>query len=253
MVGTRTIDDAELVLQRDNIPRTAFSPYRKDVLQALCERYKLVATCSGLRHDTPLKSDYIATLLSYSQGRQTQAASATHVSEYNDGVPQQANGEASGFSARAESVDNMAIDGVSDDREAIIPTAMVDNGVDIPARKRILLLKLYKNAKDWWPVQEVECACGPEGHLDLKNVREKMGLDGRIRIINPKTFRPVFEYIPGFLHTHDLQDLLENGFLRLKWNLEVTQWSRLQLLHSLKERCINQAVDDGEDMDGGGK
>ncbi|RDB14927.1 hypothetical protein Hypma_016147 [Hypsizygus marmoreus] len=159
MPSNKTIEDAELILKRDDIPKTAFVPQPPE-----------------------------ETIMTYMQlvlnpGRWT-------LMSRND----------------AETPD------ISDQGDSS-PSRIQKSNSRTP-KQRSILIKLYADAKDWWPVKQVEVPVRVGGHLDLEGVRQELGQDKKILVLNPQSFRPVFEYAPGYLFLLDIQDLLEDGFLR---------------------------------------
>ena len=61
---TKTLQDAEKLFQQQSVPKTAFNPFRKEILQQLCEKHQLKVAPTGKRQqDSPIKADYIVALL----------------------------------------------------------------------------------------------------------------------------------------------------------------------------------------------
>ncbi|RDB22622.1 hypothetical protein Hypma_010160 [Hypsizygus marmoreus] len=219
MPSNKTIENAELVLERDNIPKTAFFPYRKPVLQALCEKHRLFVPCTGLSRNIPVKGDYITALLEYTRSRKTQAAGNEPTNlQYELETTRGNNSDL--HAARAQSPGRMDVDIENDtettadarDHDELRPLAQSKNQIVVPPKQRSIIIKLYGDAKDWWPVKQVEYLCGSDGHLDLDGVRQELGQDRKILV--SMSFRPVFEYTPGYILSHDIQDLMDGGFLR---------------------------------------
>ena len=90
---------------------------------------------------------------------------------------------------------------------------------------------LYKQAKDWHYVREVAFECNSDGNVDLYKLKEELGVDGNLQVcaenhtednsltlaqvLEPCRRRPFFEYAPGLLHRDDLEDLMDDNFLRV--------------------------------------
>ncbi|RDB30171.1 hypothetical protein Hypma_012329, partial [Hypsizygus marmoreus] len=121
-----------------------------------------------------------------------------------------------------------------------------------------LLIKLYADAKDWWPVKQVEYLCRLDSHLELEGIRQELGQDKKIlviiscnmhnfitcKVLNPQSFQPVFEYAPGYLLSYDIQDLLEDGFL---WAMGGTKKRRHMASHVSKFLDIEAAIHDSSE------
>jgi len=101
---------------------------------------------------------------------------------------------------------------------------------------KMVRIRVYSNARDWGHIEEVNFPPASDGSISLATLESGLNVRGRIRVrgqrhilgrndatslpsfvevINPKNFRPMFEYTPGVLEAHDLQDLLHDGYVRV--------------------------------------
>jgi hypothetical protein len=61
---TKTVEDAERLLRKPSVSKTAFNVFRKEVLEQVCNKHQLHVSPTGKRQkNIPTKSDYIAALL----------------------------------------------------------------------------------------------------------------------------------------------------------------------------------------------
>ena len=98
------------------------------------------------------------------------------------------------------------------------------------------------------------------GDLNLEGLKVALAVEGNIhvsdnvwlgitqlgdlltQVIDPKNFRPFFEYVPGVLRCHDVHDLLDHNYLRMIGKSECDQ----QPMNELTKPKYNQLGERGK-------
>ena len=77
------------------------------------------------------------------------------------------------------------------------PRKRLGDSIDAPSAKRqknapmtepvsghtkVVLVRLYANRLDWNYIREAQVSCNNDGGLDLENVREQLGVQGKCRV-----------------------------------------------------------------------
>ena len=58
-----------------------------------------------------------------------------------------------------------------------------DEGSVLPVK--LIQIRMYKNAKDWWHFEEVTVPRAPDGSLNIAELESQLILPGKIRVCKP--------------------------------------------------------------------
>ncbi|KAJ3575943.1 hypothetical protein NP233_g766 [Leucocoprinus birnbaumii] len=189
-------------------------------LQQLCESRNLHVVPTGKRPAMKItKRDYVFAIQEHSKSKRPEAR-GPRVGP-NLGIPIVAPSENDEVKTRGETtrergknpnntgapVHNPANN--IQDSDAI----MTDVNQSKPHNQGLLKIRLFERAKDWTAIADVEQAIERCGGLDLGLLERR--LQRRIWIISPLTYRPFYEYTPGYLSRDDIEQLLHDDYIRV--------------------------------------
>jgi hypothetical protein len=93
-------------------------------------------------------------------------------------------------------------------------------------------IRLFPEPRGWRHSHELDYQCEPNGDVNLVALAQQLPVEGVLRVcsqisgrqqsnpehlqvIDPRNFRPFYQYVPGVLKAHDVKSLLENNYLRV--------------------------------------
>ncbi|KAH7903856.1 hypothetical protein BJ138DRAFT_1119984 [Hygrophoropsis aurantiaca] len=204
-----SLQDAERILEKAVIGRTAFQRFSKNVLADLCAANNLTHELNSSKR-TLLKADYENALFDFRerQGRRSKV-SQTRLAPVKTPHMQ-----------HEQTFNNMPDDDmmVSEDVDTFKRQEQVGSRTRtyMPAISvATVTVRVYNKAKDWMHINEKACALDSNGDLNLSLVSQTIGTNAMCRIVDPTNYHLFYQYEPGILRADDLEDLLDDGFLRV--------------------------------------
>ncbi|KAJ3563726.1 hypothetical protein NP233_g8754 [Leucocoprinus birnbaumii] len=217
---SNSMDNLELTIDKGAIiPNWILQRLKTEELYKLCEARNLVVEPTGKRgKGRVVKRDYIAAIKKYcgdvrggtqSVGSTTGPSSADRLSVDTEMA---FDADILGQNARPEPVQVVGIAQVARDWLDDMNLIQLNHRTKSYRSKRVKI-RVFEHPKDWASIAETERALEVRGGLDLHELEGYLGY--QVQIIAPRTYRPFFEYVPGYIDADDLVELLHDDYIRV--------------------------------------
>ena len=98
-------------------------------------------------------------------------------------------------------------------------------------RKTTFTICLFRHPKDWHAVQELPFEVDEGSGVDLSVVAQMLNIGNNCdvgvwvcpiflilthtQVVDPRNFKPYFQYVPQWLEPSDVKDMIEGGIMRV--------------------------------------
>ncbi|OBZ68093.1 hypothetical protein A0H81_12053 [Grifola frondosa] len=235
-----TLDDAESILRGHEQGKSKLKKFTVTVLKQLCEKNHTPVGATGKRGNT-IKDDYLRALCKLSIGepndplvQHNELKRPAMEDEKNKWTEHPAAVPWSGVKRKAVADGHSVKSSTEGDGRPVKRARLVQNKNSEDNQRitktKSILVRLYMRPKDWKPACECKHDLLPNGDLDLRALAQRFGLPQGCRVIDPKNNHPFHEYIDGRLEAADVEDLINDGYLRVTVSISI--FSAMPLLTS---------------------